>query len=66
MTEEQISICQNAQDRYGKVSVSYLMRKLACTPAEADDICLEWKQHCLDDIEAKLMGLRMGYEVKEL
>ena len=66
MTEEQISICQDCLDRYGKVSVSYLMRKLHCTAAEAEDIELDWKQYILDEIEAKLMGLRMGYEVKEL
>jgi hypothetical protein len=66
MTEEELSICKDANDRYGRVSVSYLMRKLACTASEAEDITQDWNQFCLDEIEAKLMGLRMGYEVKDI
>ncbi len=44
MTEDQLKICQEAQDLYGKVSVSYIMRKMHCTAAEAEDILLEWNK----------------------
>lgn len=44
MTEEELRTCQDCQDSYGKVSVSYLMRKLHCTAAQAEDIAQDWKQ----------------------
>ncbi len=44
MTEEEMKICREAQDLYGKVSVSYIMRKMNSTAAEAEDILLEWNK----------------------
>lgn len=54
MNEEHLKICEQGRSQYGRISVSYVMRKSGCTPLEAQDIATEWHELYLQGIEKNL------------